>query len=446
MPAITADLTPKAGVTPREITPSDANAGDGLTSSFATMLATACDTPTAPTRVGNAAPTLPAPTITDPILMALAVGQDIAPGTAMPPAPMPPEIPAHQASAPSDLAPPIAPPEPDMMTGSAPPAGTPDGPVPHAVAGPASGKPTTKAGAAAAKPDAPEDQLTDTPAPLLASAFLAPPPLVTATPPPPEAPSSAPLGSTIDATGSAPTAPRPEPSRAAEAKPRDTVDQDPLAAPTPSPAHPDMPADPAIQPTPYAAPAPATAGLHASIHVAPAHPGAPPPQGVANQLGSAFVVLAREGEGEHHLTMTLQPPDLGLLRISIEQAKDGPSKVVITAANPSTLLILLRDQTALNQALDNAGIGGDGRAVTFHLAANEAFPVPAVPSGDSADAPRSGMFHFSNQTESGPDGRERPQPRGQQTPWAGSADISPTDVAATFRTSHPLQSGIDITA
>ena len=419
MPAITADLTPKAGVTPREITPSDANAGDGLTSSFATMLATACDTPTAPTRVGNAAPTLPAPTITDPILMALAVGQDIAPGTAMPPAPMPPEIPAHQASAPSDLAPPIAPPEPDMMTGSAPPAGTPDGPVPHAVAGPASGKPTTKAGAAAAKPDAPEDQLTDTPAPLLASAFLAPPPLVTATPPPPEAPSSAPLGSALDATGS---------------------------APTPSPAHPDMPADPAIQPTPYAAPAPATAGLHASIHVAPAHPGAPPPQGVANQLGSAFVVLAREGEGEHHLTMTLQPPDLGLLRISIEQAKHGPSKVVITAANPSTLLILLRDQTALNQALDNAGIGGDGRAVTFHLAANEAFPVPAVPSGDSADAPRSGMFHFSNQTESGPDGRERPQPRGQQTPWAGSADISPTDVAATLRTSHPLQSGIDITA
>lgn len=465
MPAITADPALKAGVTPREITLANASAGDGLTSSFATMLATACDTPIAPMRASDAAPAAPAPpapAILESMFMTLTVGQDIAPGIAMPPEiaayqviiPATPDQPAPtkmplQASAPSDLAPPVALPEPDMMTGSLPQAGVPDSSALHAVAGPAPGKPTTKAGAASTKPDAPEAQPTDNPAPLLAPAFLAPPPLVTASPPPPpEAPSGAPLGSAIGATGSAPAAPRPEPSRAAEVKPRDTVDQDPLAVPTPSPTRPDMPADPAIQPapqTPYAAPVPAAAALHASIHMTPAHPGAPPSQGVANQLGSAFVVLARDGEGERHLTMTLQPPDLGLLRISIEQANDSPSKVVITATNPSTLLTLLRDQTALNQALDSAGIGGDGRAVTFHLAANEALPSPAVPPGDSADLPRSGMFQFSSQTEFGPDGRERSQPRGQQTPWPGSNDISPTD-AATLRVSHPAQSGIDITA
>ena len=462
MPAITAEPTLRTGISPLEATLPDPSHCDGLTSSFATMLASACDTAALPARENAAEPAPTSPAITGPIFLALAAGQNIAPGITVPPAtdpqvptahptmpnatpdqPAPAKIPPD-ASTPADLVPPIAPAEPEPVTDSKVQAGAPDSSVLHSVASPAPGKPATKAAAAPAKPEAPEAQPTDRPAPLPAPDFLAPLALVIPLPPAPALPPSAPTGTEIDVSGHAPAAPRVEPSPAAETKPVDTFDQGPGAAPTLALSHRDLPPDPAIQampPAPYAAPAP----THASNHVIYASAGAAPPPGLASQLGSAFVVLTREGEGQHHLTMTLQPPDLGLLRISIEQAKDSPTKIAITAANPSTLLILLRDQTSLNQALDSAGIGAEGRALTFHLAAAND-PLPAVPPANSTDGPRSFVFQFSGQTEPGPDGRERPQPRGQQTPSTSLNDIFPTDAAPTLRVSRPAQSGIDITA
>lgn len=408
MPAITAEPTLRTGISPQEATLPDSSQGDGLTSSFATILASARE---------NAAEPAPAPGIT------------------VPPATDPQVPTAHPTmpnATPDQPAPASVPAELQSVTGSGV----------QAVASPTPGKPGAKASTAPAKPDAPEAQPTDRPAPLLVPDFLAPLALVTPLPPAPALPPSAPAGTEIDVAGRAPAAPRAEPSPAAETKPVAAVEQGPDAAPTPALSQRDMPLNTAIQatpPTPYAAPAPP----HASNHVTYAPAGAAPPPALASQLGSAFVVLTREGEGHHNLTMTLQPPDLGLLRISIEQAKDSPIKIAITVANPSTLLTLLRDQTALNQALDNAGIGGDGRALTFHLAAAND-PLPAVPPANSSDGPRSFAFQFSSQTEPGPDGQ--PQPRGQQTPSTSLNDIFPTDAVPTLRVSRPAQSGIDITA
>lgn len=404
MPTNIAEPSPLACVTPRDANLPDASNSDGLTNGFATMLATAREVSAVPTPENTPAPVPLSPGIADRNFMALAVDQDIASGTA--------------------AAPEIS--------------------IPQPTASPAPGKPAPKAGAAPAKPDAPAHPPIDSPAPPPASDFLTPPPLATLLPPAPEAPASDPSGSAIAVAERAPTPSRPDPLIAAETKPQDTGGHDPLAVPTPALATQTMPSDPAIQPM-LAAPNAAAAPTHAGFHVTSAPASTTPPPGLASQLGSAFVVLTREGEGQHHLTMTLQPPDLGLLRISIEQAKDSPTKIAITAANPSTLLTLLRDQTALNQALDNAGIGGDGRALTFHLAAAND-PLPAVPQADSSDGPRSFMFQFSSQTDPGPDGRERPQPRGQQSPSTSLNDIFSTDAVLTLRLSHPAQSGIDITA
>lgn len=443
MPTIIAEPTPRLAVYPPEPTVPDVSYSDALTNGFATLLANACDVPVRTS-----------PVIASPIFMAPTADQNIAPGTPVGPSTEPQGHPADPQKVPLLAG---AQSDPTVLAGTIEPGLVTDPlllatpleiPIRQAAANPTPSKPSPKAGAAPAKPDAPAHQPIDSPAPPPASDFLTPPPLAILLSRAPEAPASGPSGSVIAVAERAPTPSRPDPLIAAEPKPQDTAGHDALAAPAPALATQTMPSDQAIQPM-LAAPNAAAAPTHASFHVTSAPPSATPPPGLTSQLGSAFVVLAREGEGLHHLTITLQPPDLGLLRISIEQAKDSPTKIAITAANPTTLLTLLRDQTALNQALDNAGIGGEGRALTFHLAAAND-PLPAVPQADSTDGPRSFMFQFSSQTGPGPgpghDGRERPQLRGQQTPWPGLNDIFPTDAVPTLRLSHPAQSGIDITA
>lgn len=173
------------------------------------------------------------------------------------------------------------------------------------------------------------------------------------------------------------------------------------------------------------------------------------PQGPAGQLGTAFVVLGREGDGTHHLSLELQPPDLGMVRITIEQGKDCPARVSLTAANPSTLLTLLRDQPALNDALDKAGIQGDGRVLIFHLAGQaDPAPVTAAPVGQTiGDAPQSfGMSGQASPNQPGPGGRNGQDQPASRTGRPGFAEPSPREPFHPVPSAHRALTGIDITA
>ena len=274
-----------------------------------------------------------------------------------------------------------------------------------------------------------------------------------------------PAAATMSVPANAPAAPLPPaPAEAANAqplsvkdpaKPRDRVADHQIAF------IPDrLPDAPAVS-APVAAPshnAPAPEAI--PVHVATVLSGAPPVQPIAPQAGAAFVVLARAGDGAHHLTLLLQPPDLGELRIAVEQSRNGPPKIAVTAVNPATLLTLLRDQPALNKALDSAGIIGDGRVVTFHLAsASDPAPVAATSSSKNpGDAPQShlggensGIAGQSPQTQSGaqfgPDagGGQRQRPARHEPPAHGwFAEM--TQIEPPPPPSRMTLAGIDITA
>jgi hypothetical protein len=91
-------------------------------------------------------------------------------------------------------------------------------------------------------------------------------------------------------------------------------------------------------------------------------------------------------DGAPRLTMRLAPPELGHVQIRIDRATDMPARVEITVEKAETLTLLLRDQSQLQRALDQAGVPPEGRTVTFHVAASEFFP-----RGEPATAPAPGV-------------------------------------------------------
>jgi flagellar hook-length control protein FliK len=179
----------------------------------------------------------------------------------------------------------------------------------------------------------------------------------------------------------------------------------PAAAPEPTRATSDAAQDPADAPQAVAPPdqngpaglppvSPATATLATTAPL----PASPPPA-AANasesssatprpeppaQLASAVATLARQGEGNHRLTLQLDPGALGRIEVVIDRGHGTPATVTLTVERPETLLRLVRDQDQLARALDQAGIPAEDRQLRFQLAAPDA--PPAAPDPARADA------------------------------------------------------------
>ena len=79
-------------------------------------------------------------------------------------------------------------------------------------------------------------------------------------------------------------------------------------------------------------------------------------------------------DGTQRVTMRLDPPELGRVQVRIDRPTDAPARVEITVEKAETLTLLLRDQTQLQRALDQAGVPAEGRSVTFHVASPEPAP------------------------------------------------------------------------
>ncbi|MDE2581959.1 MAG: flagellar hook-length control protein FliK [Rhodospirillales bacterium] len=80
-----------------------------------------------------------------------------------------------------------------------------------------------------------------------------------------------------------------------------------------------------------------------------------------------MVALATGPSGTHRLSLLLTPADLGQVQITLQRAADGPTLVQVTAQQPQTLNLLVRDQAHLHRALDQAGVPASGRNLSFQL-------------------------------------------------------------------------------
>ncbi len=96
-------------------------------------------------------------------------------------------------------------------------------------------------------------------------------------------------------------------------------------------------------------------------------PGSTETNSPSEQLASALVAFNATGTS-NTVTVQLQPAELGKVQITVTTDIAGPSTVQVVADRPETLALLQRDQAQLSQALDQAGIPGAGRTVTFNLA------------------------------------------------------------------------------
>ncbi len=88
--------------------------------------------------------------------------------------------------------------------------------------------------------------------------------------------------------------------------------------------------------------------------------------------------------------MRLEPASLGQVEVQITRPPDGPASVKVTAEQPQTLLLLVRDQPALQQALGRAGLTLDPQSVTFHLAPSQPATPAAAPVAASQGAASNG--------------------------------------------------------
>ena len=103
--------------------------------------------------------------------------------------------------------------------------------------------------------------------------------------------------------------------------------------------------------------------------------------GPTQQIAAGLQTLSRMADGNRQLVMRLDPAELGRVQIAIDQPKDGPASVVLTVERPETLLLVLRDQTGLHQALERAGVAADGRTINIQLAPPRADPQPTSQQG-----------------------------------------------------------------
>ena len=181
-------------------------------------------------------------------------------------------------------------------------------------------------------------------------------------------------------------------------------------------------------------PAPLGVAPHPAAPQAPARSPAadkPAPPPAAAQVGPAlasFAVGASHPGAPQHLTIRLDPTDLGRVQVRIERSPDGSARVDLKVEKPDTLLLLLRDQPQLHRALDLAGVPSTERTLQFHLAP----PDAASPGGMAAQSNADGGH-----------GQHRPgQPHsGRFAAHGAPSSGEPIPGPATFR-----RAGVDIMA
>ena len=215
--------------------------------------------------------------------------------------------------------------------------------------------------------------------------------------------------------------------------------QDAAVAPNPGPAltHVSLDASPAVQTSaavpqangtqPGAAPmpppsSPAAAPANPTPYSASATPAGQVAAKITDQVQFSLAAPSQPG-APHTVTIQLKPAELGRVEVRIERSAEGPTKVELAVERTDTLMMLVRDQSHLHQALDQAGVPQDGRTVQFSLS--------------SDNLGNAGSNLFGNGSSNG---------GSQRSPYQYSGGRSAEDAGPT--TAYPgwIRPGLDITA
>ena len=156
----------------------------------------------------------------------------------------------------------------------------------------------------------------------------------------------------------------------------------------------------------------------------PASGGFPPP---VEQIAPALVALAASrAAGTRRLSVTMAPVELGRVAVTVERVGDGTARISVTAERPETLQLLQKEHTQLSQLLDNAGVGAEGRSLSFSLTGGNE-------TGGNGTGGNGGSPSHSGQG----------QPNGGGWPQGQPLDTGKTTAAPPARWQR---SGVDITA
>jgi hypothetical protein len=89
-----------------------------------------------------------------------------------------------------------------------------------------------------------------------------------------------------------------------------------------------------------------------------------------------------------------------MVQVRIDRTPDGAAHVTVTAERPETLQAITQAEAQLHRGLDNAGVPGAGRTITFNLTPESQAAASLNPG---AHAPSQSATH-SNDTAANPDG------------------------------------------
>lgn len=136
-----------------------------------------------------------------------------------------------------------------------------------------------------------------------------------------------------------------------------------------------------------------------------------------------------------HVSIRLDPQELGGVRIEVRRGLDGTATVTLAVERPETLRTLQADIAHLHQALDRAGLPADQRSVTLHLA----------PAADQAGNTQAGDSSQTFQGEQRSAQQHQPNSRAPaaSNETQGGSDTEPDQPSPARRWAR---AGFDITA
>ncbi|WP_428488240.1 flagellar hook-length control protein FliK [Rhodopila sp.] len=136
---------------------------------------------------------------------------------------------------------------------------------------------------------------------------------------------------------------------------------------------------------------PAVAGSADPRATTPVHPASGSAVGnlasPAQQVAPALLSMTQSHDGTQHMTLRLNPAELGMVQVRIDRAATGPASVAITAERSDTLQMLRQDTMQLHRTLDQAGVPAEGRTISFHV---EPAGQPASSGGNTSSNGNSG--------------------------------------------------------
>ncbi len=148
----------------------------------------------------------------------------------------------------------------------------------------------------------------------------------------------------------------------------------------------------AATPTTPLIPPPQAARLHTAAAAPAAAVDAPGP---ARQVSAALVQVSHRPGGLQHVTVRLDPKELGQVHVRIERAADGTTTVRVTAERPETLHLLQADKPQLQASLATAGVPPSS-PVSFALGTQDSGGASDASSGGGSN-PGSGHFRQPGQ-------------------------------------------------